>query len=154
MIRAMNTSRTSTSVRTILFSFSAPLMLSIIVLVLAVPTYGQNAHMTKGAKVYNEYCKTCHQSNGQGLGAVFPPLAKSDYLTSKSKDVIIKEVVEGKSGKVKVNGKDYNGVMAPLPAKYSADDVAAVLTYVYNSFGNKGGTVTVADVRKVVPKRK
>lgn len=106
------------------------------------------ASMTRGQKVYNEYCKTCHQANGQGLGAVYPPLAKSDYLVKTPMPQIIKEVVNGKSGKIKVNGKEYNGVMAPLPKKYTDEDIAGVLTYVYNSWGNKGPVVTVADVKK------
>lgn len=106
------------------------------------------ASMARGQKVYNEYCKTCHQANGQGLGTVYPPLAKSDYLTKNPMPQIIKEVVNGKSGKIKVNGKEYNGVMAPLPKKYTDEDIAGVLTYVYNSWGNKGPVVTVADVKK------
>lgn len=104
--------------------------------------------MARGQQVYTEYCKTCHQANGQGLGAVYPPLAKSDYLKSTPMPQIIKEVVNGKSGKIKVNGKEYNGVMAPLPKKYTDEDIASVITYVYNSFGNAGPTVTVADVKK------
>lgn len=104
--------------------------------------------MTRGQQVYTEYCKTCHQANGQGLGTVYPPLAKSDYLKSTPMPQIIKEVVNGKSGKIKVNGKEYNGVMAPLPKKYTDEDIASVITYVYNSFGNSGPTVSVADVKK------
>jgi nitrite reductase (NO-forming) len=106
------------------------------------------ALMAKGQKIYNEYCKTCHQPNGQGLGTVYPPLAKSDYLKNTPMPTIIKEVVNGKSGKLKVNGKEYNGVMAPLPKKYTDDDIAGVITYVYNSFGNSGPVVTPADVKK------
>jgi nitrite reductase (NO-forming) len=112
------------------------------------------AVMAKGQKVYNEYCKTCHQANGQGLGAVYPPLAKSDYLMNTKKEQIIKEIIKGKSGKIKVNGKEYNGVMAALPAKYTAEETAAVITYVYNSWGNKGPVVTAAEVKKADPKRK
>lgn len=110
--------------------------------------------MAKGKKVYEEYCKTCHQSNGQGLGTAFPPLAKSDYLKNTPRATVIKEVINGKSGKVKVNGKEYNGVMAPLPAKYTAEDIANVMTYVYNSWGNSAPVVTVAEVKKIAPKRK
>ncbi len=106
------------------------------------------ALMAKGQKIYNEYCKTCHQANGQGLGTVYPPLAKSDYLKNTPMPQIIKEVVNGKSGKIKVNGKEYNGVMAPLPKKYTDDDIAGVITYVYNSFGNSGPVVSAADVKK------
>lgn len=104
--------------------------------------------MARGQQVYNEYCKTCHQANGQGLGAVYPPVAKSDYLKNTPMPQIIKEVVNGKSGKIKVNGKEYNGVMAPLPKKYTDQDIASVITYVYNSFGNSGPVVTAADVKK------
>lgn len=110
--------------------------------------------MTKGKKVYEEYCKTCHQSNGQGLGTVYPPLAKSDYLKNTPRPTVIKEVINGRSGKIKVNGKEYNGVMAPLPAKYTAEDIANVMTYVYNSWGNSAPVVTVAEVKKIAPKRK
>jgi len=106
------------------------------------------ALMKRGQVVFNEYCKTCHQANGQGLGTVYPPLAKSDYLKNTPMPQIIKEVVNGKSGKVKVNGKEYNGVMAPLPKKYTDDDIASVITYVYNSFGNSGPVVSSADVKK------
>jgi len=110
--------------------------------------------MDKGAKVYKEYCKTCHQDKGQGLGAVYPPLAKSDWLQKSKKEDVVKAVIKGLNGKIKVNGKEYNGVMAPIPAKYTADEIAAVITYVYNSFGNKGPTITAADVKKIDSKRK
>lgn len=110
------------------------------------------ALMAKGQKVFTEYCKTCHQANGQGMPNVYPPLAGSDYLKSTPKGTVAKEVVAGKTGKVKVNGKEYNGVMAPLPAKYTDEDVAAVLTYVYNSWGNPGGTFSAKDIAKVRPK--
>ncbi|MFN5876655.1 MAG: c-type cytochrome [Ignavibacteria bacterium] len=106
------------------------------------------ALMKRGQVVYNEYCKTCHQANGQGLGTVYPPLAKSDYLKNTPTPQIIKEVVNGKSGKLKVNGKEYNGVLAPLPKKYTDDDIASVITYVYSSFGNSGPVVSAADVKK------
>lgn len=106
------------------------------------------ALMKRGQVIFNEYCKTCHQANGQGLGTVYPPLAKSDYLKNTPMPQIIKEVVNGKNGKIKVNGKEYNGVMAPLPKKYTDDDIASVITYVYNSFGNSGPVVSAADVKK------
>jgi nitrite reductase (NO-forming) len=123
-----------------------------IIMMISLTTVGsaqdKAALMAKGQKVYNEYCKTCHQANGQGLGTVYPPLAKSDYLKNTPMAQIIKEVVNGKSGKIKVNGKEYNGVMAPLPKKYTDEDIAGVITYVYNSWGNSGPVVKPADVKK------
>ncbi|MEN3026556.1 MAG: cytochrome c [Chlorobiota bacterium] len=101
----------------------------------------------RGKQIYDSYCKTCHQANGQGIAGVYPPLAKSDYLNDKRKT--IHSVVFGLSGPIVVNGKQYNGVMPAAP--YNDQDIAAVLTYVYNSFGNPGGIVTpeeVAAVRK------
>ena len=107
-------------------SFRIQALLCILIAAMAFPTFvqSQGATMTRGAAVYNEYCKTCHQANGQGLGVVFPPLAKSYYLVKTKRAQIIKEVVNGKKGKMKVNGKEYNGVMTPLPAKYTAEDVS------------------------------
>lgn len=104
--------------------------------------------MKTGEKVYTEYCKTCHQANGQGLGTVYPPVAKSDYLKKTPMPQIIKEVVNGRTGKMTVNGKEYNGVMAPMPKKYTDEDIAGVVTYIYNSFGNSGPVVKTADVKK------
>jgi len=108
----------------------------------------------KGKKIYTEYCKTCHQDKGQGLGVVYPPLAKSDYIKKTDKTTLLREIIFGKSGKVKVNGKEYNGVMTPLPSKYTEQDVADVVTYVFTTFGNSKGKVTPADVKAAKKKGK
>jgi nitrite reductase (NO-forming) len=103
--------------------------------------------LQRGKQIYESYCKTCHQANGQGIPGVYPPVAKADFLQDKKK--VIHALVFGLSGPIVVNGKKYNGVMPPAP--YNDKDLAAVLTYVYNSFGNPGGVVTpeeVAAVRK------
>ena len=128
------------------------LILVLAAAVLAAPASAQSKK--NGAKVYNEYCSTCHQKDGKGLPNVYPPLYKSDYIKKNSKETLIREVVFGKSGKVKVNGKEYNGVMAPLPKKYSDKDVSDVMTYVFNMFGNKKGRVTEADVKAARKKGK
>lgn len=112
------------------------------------------AVMEKGAKVYNEYCKTCHQATGAGIPKVYPPLAKSDYLKNTPKDKIIESVTLGLKGEITVNGQKYNNVMVALPAKYTDADAAAVITYVYNSWGNSGPTVTEAEVKKIRSKGK
>lgn len=83
------------------------------------------------------------------MSGVYPPLAKSDYIQKKSRDEVARSVIFGLTGKVKVNGKTYNGVMTPIPGNYSSADIAAVLTYVYNSWGNPGGEFTPKDVDKL-----
>jgi len=107
------------------------------------------ALMKRGQAVYTEYCKTCHQANGQGLSTVYPPLAGSDYVKTKGAKVVTDNVVNGLKGAITVNGKKFNNVMTPLPAKYTNADAAAVITFVLNSWGNNGGIVSEADVKKV-----
>ncbi|MBI2793329.1 MAG: cytochrome c [Ignavibacteria bacterium] len=116
--------------------------------------YTSAQDVNNGKKIFNEYCRTCHQENGQGLGVVYPPLAKSDYISKTDKQTIIREVVFGKTGKVKVNGKDFNGMMMPLPPKYKDKDIADVITFVFTNFGNKKGKVTEKEVTAAKKKGK
>ncbi|MDW8219096.1 MAG: cytochrome c [Bacteroidota bacterium] len=116
-------------------------------------SHGIAQNKANGEKVYKAYCATCHQANGQGLSTVYPPLANSDYIKSKPKKEIISSVVNGLKGEITVNGKKYNGVMVALPKNYTDQDAADVLTYIYNSWGNPGGTVTVQEVKAVRGKK-
>jgi len=100
----------------------------------------------KGKRVFQQTCFACHQSEGQGLPAVFPPLAKSDFLMA-DKERSIRAVVKGLSGPIVVNGQNYNGVMPPV--MLTDEQVAHVLTYVRNGWGNSGDVVTVEEVRRV-----
>jgi len=120
-----------------------------IMIVAIALTGADQATMDRGAKVYKGYCSSCHQANGQGLSTIYPPLAKSDWLKNTPKEKVIEAVVYGLKGPITVNGKKYNGVMNPLPTNFKDEDIAAVITYVYNSWGNPGTVVTVADVQKV-----
>ena len=85
-------------------------------------------------------------TTGEGMPGVFPPLAKSDFLMA-DKDRAIRAVTKGLAGPIKVNGKDFNGVMPPVAL--NDEQVAQVLTYVRNEWGNTGDIVTVDEVRKV-----
>ena len=76
----------------------------------------------------------------------FPPVAGSDFLNA-DKNRAIAAVLFGLTGPVTVNGKPFNSVMPALGM--SDDDVANVLTYVYNSWGNAGLDVTPAEVAAV-----
>ncbi len=102
--------------------------------------------MEKGKRVFTQTCFACHQMNGEGMPGVFPPLAKSDYLLA-DKERAIRAVIKGLAGPIKVNGKDYNGVMPPVTL--NDEQISQVLTYVSNEWGNKGDIVTVDEVRKV-----
>jgi len=103
--------------------------------------------IAKGKAVYMQTCFVCHQVNGEGIPAQIPPLAKSDYLMA-DKYRAVRNILFGQTGEVVVNGKTYNGTMIPL--NYLSDeDVANVVTYVVNSFGNSGDVVKVEEVRRI-----
>jgi nitrite reductase (NO-forming) len=106
----------------------------------------KEVQMEKGRRVFMQTCFACHQPTGLGLPGVFPPLAKSDWLMADP-DRAIAAVVKGLSGQVTVNGKNFNGVMPPVPI--NEEQVANVLTYVRNTWGNSGDPISVEQVRKV-----
>jgi nitrite reductase (NO-forming) len=99
--------------------------------------------ITFGQRVYEANCLACHQPGGTGIPRAFPPLAASDYLNADH-DRAIDIVLHGMTGKVKVNGNEYNGAMPAMAL--SNDDIANVLTYLLNSWSNKGGEVSTAQV--------
>ncbi len=118
----------------------------------AIASNPQIANITKdiqierGKKVFLTSCFACHMANGEGLPGVFPPLANSDYLKA-DKERAIKVVLKGLSGPITVNGKPYNNLMPPQ--EYTDDQVADVLTYVMNTWGNALGGVTATEVKRV-----
>jgi nitrite reductase (NO-forming) len=96
-----------------------------------------------GAILFNGTCSVCHQNNGMGLPGVFPPIARSDFLADKKS--VIEAVINGISGPITVNDEDYNSVMPPM-SHLNDDEIANILTYVYNSWGNPGGVVSIDEV--------
>ncbi|HET9064354.1 MAG TPA: copper-containing nitrite reductase [Gemmatimonadales bacterium] len=108
-----------------------------------VPAQNLAEQIEFGKRVYDRVCAACHQPTGVGLEGAFPPLAASDYLNA-DKARAIATVVMGRTGKITVNGKEYDGVMPAL--QLSDEDVANVLTYVYASWGNNKSVVLPAEV--------
>ena len=99
-----------------------------------------------GQALFSGTCSVCHQTNGAGLPGVFPPLAKSDYLAADPKRAI-EILLHGLTGKISVNGGDYNSVMPPM-SQLNDDAVANILTYVLNTWGNPGGRILTDEVKK------
>ena len=97
--------------------------------------------MAKGKEFYLQ-CVACHQFNGEGLKGAFPPLANSDYMLADI-DRTIKTILYGTSEPITVNGREYPGSTMTKFDSFSDEDIAAVTTYVLNSWNNKGGLVTV-----------
>ena len=111
-----------------------------------VPAANKTERIARGGRTYAGTCVACHQAAGQGVAMAFPPLANSDYLNA-NKTRAISTVLFGLTGPVTVNGQQFNSVMPGLGM--SDEDVANVLTYVYNSGGNAGHDVTPAEVAAV-----
>jgi nitrite reductase (NO-forming)/hydroxylamine reductase len=101
-----------------------------------------------GQAAYLAQCAACHQPTGQGLPGAFPPLAGSDWLQSRDAEEVIASVLAGIQGEITVNGVKYNNVM-PAMSHLSDSDVAAILSYVYSSWGNSGPAVTAEQVAAV-----
>ena len=103
-------------------------------------------YKANGAKIYSKYCVNCHQPKGTGLASLYPPLAESDYLMADLKRAacIIKN---GQSNEIEVNGKTYNQMM-PGNEQLTNLEIAEVLTYITNSWGNNGGLSGVKEVDK------
>ena len=100
--------------------------------------------MKRGKEVYALHCQNCHMENGQGMEGVNPPLAKTTYLKDAKKNIGI--ILNGQTGEVVVNGKKYNAIMNPM--NYLDDQqIADVLNYIRNSWGNKYSIVTPAHVK-------
>ena len=107
------------------------------------PKFDLKASMARGKDIYTTQCLSCHQEQGEGLGDIYPPLAKSDYLMADKKRSI-QQILNGVYGEIKVNGKTYSGEMSAfdLPDQ----EISDVLNYIRNSWGNKGNAVTVEEV--------
>ena len=106
----------------------------------------KDIQLERGKKVFLSACFACHLQEGQGLPGVFPPLAGSDYLLT-DKERAVRTVLKGLSGPITVNGKPYNNVMPPQ--EFTDDQVADVLTYVMNTWGNSAGTVSADEVKRI-----
>jgi mono/diheme cytochrome c family protein len=107
----------------------------------------------KGKAIFarDGYCSTCHQPDGKGLPASgFPPLTANNWVLGNP-DRLIKLVLKGMYGPMEVQGKKYSGQvpMTPFGGMLKDDEVAAVITYVRNSFGNKAPAVSPDKVKQV-----
>lgn len=100
----------------------------------------------KGAEIYKAKCVICHQANGEGIPGAFPPLKNSDYLFA-DKVRAVAQVLNGSNEEMVVNGITYTAPMTPQVD--TKEDAVAVINYVLNAWGNKGGTVSMEDVKDV-----
>jgi mono/diheme cytochrome c family protein/glucose/arabinose dehydrogenase/lysophospholipase L1-like esterase len=119
---------------------------------------GDKKLFIKGHEIYERegHCGTCHQPDGNGLPAAgFPPLAGSKWAT-QDEERLIKLTLKGLHGPIEVKGTKYPGLvpMTPFEGMLNDEDIAAVLTFVRNAFGNNARPIEPGDVKKVRAKVK
>ena len=121
--------------------------LVVIALSLAASTHAQD---DLGKQVYSTVCIACHQPTGAGLPPVFPTLINTEYVNG-SAERMAAIVLKGVMGPITVNGAAFNNIMPPQEAMLTDEKIAAVISYVRASFGNKAAAVkpeVVAEARK------
>jgi mono/diheme cytochrome c family protein len=113
------------------------------------PKSGAAAALAQGKKVYETVCGICHGPDGMGKPGQAPPLAGSEWVNAGGFHRLAQIPLDGLNGDLQVEGKDWNLNMAPMGAALSDSDLAAVLTYIRSSWGNKAGPVSADDVKAI-----
>jgi mono/diheme cytochrome c family protein len=108
--------------------------------------------MVIGKRLFTQNCTVCHQQTGLGVPGQFPPLAGSEWVLSQDwhgDNHIVRIVLHGFHGSVTVKGEQFNNVMAPWGKVLKDEQIAAILTYVRNEWGNKAPPITKDFVSKI-----
>jgi mono/diheme cytochrome c family protein len=103
--------------------------------------------MAAGGAIFAENCAACHQVDGTGIPNMNPPLAKTTFVLG-DKAKLIKIILNGFSDDVEINGQRYSNTMASHDF-LKDQEIADLLTYIRNSFGNKASAVTMEQVKAV-----
>jgi len=103
-------------------------------------------YYSDGLQMYKDHCQSCHMDDGNGLASLIPPLSDTTYLKANRK-MLACYIVYGISDTININGKQYEGKM-PAEKHLASIDLAKILTYITNSFGNKQGIFDVKEIEK------
>ena len=120
----------------------------------AVPAPIDEQGLALGAEVFarDSHCATCHQPNGQGLAQLYPPLVGSPWVTG-SEERLVKIALHGLWGEIEVNGVTFKSPPMPPMTGFkdllTDEELAAVLTYVRNSWGNRASAIEPETVRRI-----
>ncbi len=110
-----------------------------------VPKEALAAYMAKGAKIYSAKCNGCHGADAKGNGSTYPSLVGSKWVDGET-ELFAMIILNGLQGPVS-DGKSY-GVMPPQGIGMGPDDLAGIMTYVRNNFGNSVGDVVTVEMAK------
>lgn len=113
------------------------------------PRSGGDAVLLRGKVLYEQNCALCHNPDGMGKPAQAPPLAGSEWVLAAGVNRLIRIPQVGLAGPIEVKGQLWNLNMAAMGVMYPDEDLAAVLSYIRNAWGNKASVVTAEQVKKV-----
>ena len=114
---------------------------------------GGGVDVAHGQQLYVANCAACHQTGGQGLPGVFPPLKGNAVVDNGDPTEHIHTVLLGLQGKT-IDGVKYGSPMPPWGAQFNDQDIAAIIDYERSAWDNHGKPVTVSDVAGVRAKGK
>lgn len=117
-------------------------------LALFQPT-GDDGGIGRGKVVYEQVCALCHGSDGLGKPAQAPPFAGSEWVVTDNVGRLIRIPLQGLNGPITVKGVEWNLAMPAMGAALPDDDLAAVLSYMRNAWGNKASIITADEVKAV-----
>lgn len=106
-------------------------------------SFNLKASIERGKKIYDAQCMSCHMEKGEGIPGVYPPVAQANNLDDKNK--LVKILLKGQRGLIKVNGIEYNSSMTGYAL--TNEQVSDVINYMRNSWGNKGKTIKPSEIQ-------
>jgi mono/diheme cytochrome c family protein len=118
-------------------------------LALFQPASGADRALQRGKVVYEQVCALCHGVDGMGKPNQAPPFVDSEWVLTEKTGQLIRIPLNGLTGPIKVKGVEWNLAMPAMGAALPDEDVAAVLTYMRNAWGNKASEITVEQVKAV-----
>ena len=107
-------------------------------------------YIIQGEQLYEKNCSNCHQKSGAGLGLLYPPLNKSDFMDNHFEEVIC-IMRNGKEGELIVNGKSYNKQMKGISTLTDLE-IAEIATYIFNTWERQHGIVEVQEASRILSK--
>ncbi|GAA4330127.1 cytochrome c [Pigmentiphaga soli] len=106
------------------------------------------AVLERGGRIYGQQCAQCHQDDGRGREQAWPPLAGNISVVAASPVNAIRMVLSGGFAPVTAADPQPHG-MPPFGQSLDDQDVAAVVTYIRQSWGNRAPAVALPEVRRV-----